>query len=76
MSRLAIVWRNSKKVDSRVRCSQRAEINGRSIYNGQQLLSAEQDLWINITVFEVICGRRGARTIPEPARGLRFGCGD
>jgi len=76
MAGLAIVWRNSKKVDTRVRCSQRTEINGRSIYNGQQLLSAEHDLWINTAVFEVIRGRRGTRTIPEPVRGLRFGCGE
>jgi hypothetical protein len=73
MAALAIIWRNPKRVQNRLRCSQQEQADGRTIYTVQQLLSHERDIWVNTSVFEVIRAGQMVQTGQPVTRGWRFG---
>jgi hypothetical protein len=75
MATLAIIWRNPNHVQNRLRCSQQRQAGDRATYIVQQLLSGERNIWVNTSIFEVICGRQTVPTDRPVARGWRFGLG-
>lgn len=75
MSSLAIIWRNPKHVRNRLRWSQQKLEGGRSLYIVQRSLSADQDVWVNSSVFEVISGDPTRAANNASGRPWRFGFG-
>lgn len=66
MAAMGIIWRNPKPVRHHLRWSQQARIGGRTVYIVEQLLSAEQDVWMNAAVLEVI---RKPEQVPQGKQG-------
>ncbi|MBV8051731.1 MAG: hypothetical protein JOZ80_11120 [Acidobacteriaceae bacterium] len=74
MAKLAIIWRNPRKVSNQLRYLPQAQTGHRGIYVVQQLLSRERGVWVNSSVLEVISREATSRT-EQPAPLWRLGFG-
>jgi hypothetical protein len=72
MAKLEVVWRNPNKIKNQLRYSPQTKVGERNLYTVQQLLSGEHDVWVNMSVLEVISRPSAPRPQPSLARLWNF----
>ncbi len=73
MERLAVVWRNPKRVQHQWRWRQIQNRSNLNIYVVEELVSAKNDFWVDSTALELIRTARPRRPQEAGQRSWTFG---